>query len=280
MSCPAFHRVVALVALVAMFSCHAGRALAQTPEEFFRANCFSCHTIGGGRLAGPDLRGVGERREREWLVEFILNPQAMISSGDPYAQQILDEARGVVMPTVPGISRGRAEAMLDMIAEEGALETSQFAGTQISDRPFTPADIVAGREFFVGSQPFEAGGPACAACHTVNDLGGLSGGRLGPDLTKVYERIGSRAALAAWLQGPSTTTMRPVFSDKPLDSEEILALVAFFEKTAQEPDEDDTVPLLNFFLLGLLGAALALALFDGLWRRRFRAVRRPLVRAN
>jgi mono/diheme cytochrome c family protein len=255
-------------------------AIAQTPADFFRQNCFSCHTVGGGRLAGPDLKDVASRREREWLVEFILNPQAMISSGDPYAQQLLDEARGVVMPTVPGISRGRAEAVLDMIAEESALEESQFAGSQISDRPFTAADVVIGRELFLGSRSFEGGGPACAACHTVNDLGGLSGGRLGPDLTKVYERIGSRPALAAWLQGPATTTMRPVFSGRPLASEEILPLVAFFEKSAQEPDDDDIVPLLNFFLIGLLGAALALALFDGLWRRRFRAVRRPLVRAN
>ena len=114
----------------------------------------------------------------------------------------------------------------------------------------------------------------------MRGLGGLSGGRLGPDLTKVYERIGSRPALAAWLQGPSTTTMRPVFAGHPLDSEEILSLVAFFEDAARAADEDSTVPLLNFFLIGLVGAGLALAAFDGIWRRRFRAVRRPLVDAN
>ena len=118
------------------------------------------------------------------------------------------------------------------------------------------------------------------SCHTVQDLGGLSGGRLGPDLTKVYERIGGRPALSAWLQGPSTTTMRPVYLGHPLESEEILSLVAFFEDEAQQPGEDSVVPLLNFFLLGLAGAVLALAIFDGLWRRRFRAVRRPLVDAS
>jgi mono/diheme cytochrome c family protein len=184
------------------------------------------------------------------------------------------------MPAVPGISRGRAEALIAMILEESGLEESRFAGSQISDRPFTPDDIVAGREIFLGTRNLEAGGPACVACHTVHELGGLSGGRLGPDLTKVYERIGSRPALAAWLQGPSTTTMRPVFSGYPMDSEEILALVAFFESTAQAPDEDTAVPMLNFFLIGLFGTALALATLDGLWRRRFRAVRRPLVDAS
>lgn len=266
--------------LVALLLTLSPKAAAQTPEEFFRQNCFSCHTIGGGRLTGPDLKGVDTRREREWLVQFILNPQAMISSGDPTAQQLLDEARGVVMPAVPGISRARVDALLDIIAEHSLLPDTPFAGSQISDRPFTDADIVAGRALFLGAQPLEAGGPACAACHTVHDLGGLSGGRLGPDLTKVYERIGSRPALAAWLQGPATTTMRPVYTGKALRAEEILSLVAFFEDAAQASDEDDTVSQLNFFLIGLLGAGLALALFDGIWRRRFRAVRRPLVRAS
>lgn len=255
-------------------------AFAQTPEEFFRQNCHSCHTIGGGRLVGPDLKNVHERKEREWLVDFVLDPKAMIDSGDPYAQQLLDEARGVVMPNVPGVSRARVEALLDMIAEESELEQSQFGGSQISDRPFTPEDVAMGRSIFLGTRRLENGGPPCAACHTVFELGGLGGGHLGPDLTKVYERIGSRPALAGWLQGPATTTMRPVFTGHPLTSEEILALVAFFEHTAKSPAEASAVPRLNFFLLGLLGAAFALALFDGIWRRRFRAVRRPLVDAN
>jgi cytochrome c2 len=260
--------------------CIAAPADAQFPADFFRQNCFSCHTIGGGRLVGPDLKDVASRQTEDWLTEFILNPQAMINSGDPYAQQILGEARGVVMPTVPGISRGRAEALLKLIADESALEESQFAGSQISDRPFTAEDIVAGRKIFMGETFLQAGGPACMSCHTVHELGGLSGGRLGPDLTKVYERIGGRPALAAWLQGPSTTTMRPVYMGHPLDSEEVLALVAFFENEAQKPGEDSAVPMLNFLLMGLAGAALALAIFDGLWRRRFRAVRRPLVDAS
>ncbi len=255
-------------------------ARAESPEDFFRQNCASCHTIGGGRLVGPDLKNVGQRQEGEWLVGFILNPQARINSGDPYAQQLLDEARGVVMPTVPGISRARAEALLTMIAEQSAMERSEFAGSKISDRPFTEDDVRMGREIFIGRNRLAAGGPACASCHTVNGLGGLSGGRLGPDLTKVYERIGSRPALAAWLQGPATTTMRPVFAGHPLSDDEILSLVAFFENAARAADDDSTVPLLNFFLMGLLGTALALAILDGIWRRRFRAVRRPLVDAS
>lgn len=252
-------------------------AHAQEASTFYQQNCMSCHTIGGGRLVGPDLKNVTQRKDREWLVGFILNPQGMIGRGDPYAQKLLDEARGVVMPTVAGISRDRATTLLDLIEAESKLEKSKFAGTQFSDRPFTPQDVATGRDLFVGIQSLANRGPACVSCHTVRGIGGLGGGRLGPDLTKVYERIGGRKPLAAWLVGPATTTMRPVFVAHPLTPEEILPFVAYFEQAAQQSGEDEGVMPLNFFLIGLGGAALGLAAFDAVWRRRFRGVRRTLV---
>jgi mono/diheme cytochrome c family protein len=252
-------------------------ANAQEAAAFFKQNCFSCHTIGGGRLVGPDLKDVTQRKDRDWLARFILNPQNLISRGDAYALQILEESRGVVMPTVLGISRDRADALLNMIEAESQLEKSQFEGVQVSDRPFTSEDVTVGLEYFMGTRPFKNGGPACVSCHTVLGIGGLGGGRLGPDLSKVYERIGGRKPLVAWLFGPATTTMKPIYSENSLEPEEILPLVAHFEYAAQQAGEDNSVAPLNFLLLGLGGAALALVAFDGLWTRRFRAVRRPLV---
>ena len=63
---------------------------AQETADYFRQNCASCHTIGGGRLTGPDLKNVWERQDEEWLRSFILNPQAKLDSGDAYALQLLD----------------------------------------------------------------------------------------------------------------------------------------------------------------------------------------------
>src|SRR5512134_1306889 len=78
---------------------------AQEAAEFFRRNCASCHTIGGGRLTGPDLKGVLERRERDKLVSFIVDPKAAVDSGDPYVRRIVEEARGVIMQPIPGVDR-------------------------------------------------------------------------------------------------------------------------------------------------------------------------------
>jgi len=85
---------------------------AQDVADFFRQNCTSCHTIGGGRLTGPDLKGVLTRKDREWLVRFVQNPQAMMDQGDPYALQLRQAARDVVMPTINGMNRARAESLL------------------------------------------------------------------------------------------------------------------------------------------------------------------------
>ena len=262
--------VLAVAAMAAIGS-------AQEAADFFRQNCISCHTVGGGRLTGPDLKDVTERKEREWLVEFLQSPQAMIDKGDPYALKLQQESRGVVMPASAGMSRDRARALLDLLDAESKLPKSQFAGMQMSDRPFTSHDIAQGREIFLGEHKLANAGTACIACHTVKGNGALGGGRLGPDLTRVYERLQGRKNMAAWLFAPATPTMAAVFKRHGLEPEEILSLVAFFEDSAQRGGQDDSAAPLNFLLLGIGGAALSLLLMDAAWKRRFRNVRRNLV---
>ena len=251
--------------------------VAQEAADFFRQNCTSCHTIGGGRLTGPDLKGVLTRKDREWLTRFVQNPQAMMDQGDPYALQLRQAARDVVMPTINGMNRARAESLLALIEAESKLEKSQFAGMQISDRPFTAADIDQGRQIFIGIQHLANAGPPCISCHTARDLGGLSGGRLGPDLTLVFERLQGRKNLAAWLTAPATPTMAPVFKRHALKPEEILPLIAFLEDEAHKGGSDASSAPLTFLLIGLGGAALGLVLCGQAWKDRFRSVRKVLV---
>lgn len=273
-----FIRIIQGIVTVALAWCAVtSSAQAQEAADFFRQNCVSCHTIGGGRLTGPDLKGVAERQDREWLIRFMMNPQAMISQGDPTALKLQEEARGVVMPTINGMTRDRAASMLDLIDAESKLEASQFAGTAISDKPFTPEEISEGRRIFLGDQHLASGGPSCISCHTAKNLGGLSGGRLGPDLSRVFERLQGRQNLAAWLSAPATATMAPIFKKHPMKQEEVLSLVAFLEDQASKGGEDMSTGGLTFLLIGLGGSGLALVVFDLAWRRRFRSVRKELV---
>ncbi len=254
-----------------------GNAYAQETVPYFRQNCASCHTIGGGRLTGPDLKDVTKKKDRAWLQSWILNPQAKINAGDSYALKLLEEARGVVMPTPPGITPERASSLLDLIETESALATSQFGGAQISNAPFTPADVARGAAIFHGELRLPNGGPPCMSCHSAAGVGGLGGGQLGPDLMRVYERLGGRAGLSAWLAAPGTVTMRAVFENHPLQPAEITGLVAYFEKQSQVGMQRAGSSQLNFMLFGLGGAVFGLVLLDALWSGRLRGVRRPLT---
>lgn len=237
----------------------------------------NCHTIGGGRLTGPDLKHVEQRKDREWLVQFMLNPRAVLDSGDPYAAKLLEESRNVPMPTLPGMTRERSEKLLDLIETESKLEESQFKGLQISNKPFTAADRQAGRALFQGVQRLQAGGTACIACHSVHGQSALGGGRLGPDLTRVYERLKGRQSLSAWLMAPATETMQPAFKNHPLNADEIHSLVAYFEELAPHSEADGSAGRAAFLLLGLGAACGFVFALDAAWKRRFRNVRRSLV---
>jgi mono/diheme cytochrome c family protein len=209
-----------------------------------------------------------------------MNPRSVIDSGDPYAKKLFEESRNVPMPTPPGITNERAEKLLDLIEAESLLEESQFKGLQISTAPFTDADRVRGQDIFLGPHPLEAGGTACVSCHGMYDTPALGGGRLGPDLTNVYERLKGRAALSAWLMAPGTETMQPIFRNHPLSADEIHALVAYFESTAAERPANSSTDQVAFLLSGLVGAVLGVFFLDALWKRRFQSVRRLLVEAN
>lgn len=271
-----------LVLLAALSAGATNIASAQdAPSEetiaFFEQNCMSCHTIGGGRLTGPDLKGATERADADWLASFIIDPKRVIDSGDAYAAELLREARGVVMTKVPGIDKTLASKLVRLIETESAKEESRFAGVQISDRPLTDADIERGERLFRGAEALEAGGPSCIACHTVSGLGGLGGGRLGPDLTSAYARLEGRTALAAWLSSPPSLAMQPLFRGRALDGEEVLALVAYLKDAAESGAGEAPAQTLEFLLSGFAGAIFLLLLFDFLWRKRYRATRRPLT---
>jgi len=118
---------------------------------------------------------------------------------------------------------------------------------------------------FIGALPLKNGGPACISCHTVRGIGELGGGTLAPDLTTVFERYSGRRTLSTWLSAPLTPTMQANFSNKPVDAEEVLALVAFFQETLQRTPEDVSTLRLTFVLSMCGIARFIFASFHVVW---------------
>ena len=59
-------------------------------EAFAAKGCTACHKIGGGKLVGPDLKGVTARREQKWIEKMILRPDVMIKE-DEVAKKLFVE---------------------------------------------------------------------------------------------------------------------------------------------------------------------------------------------
>jgi len=83
---------------------------------FIQTGCMGCHSIGKGRLSGPDLINVTDRRDTDWLKRWMKDPTAMMET-DETAKELLKEAKGVKMPNMK-LNDAQIDALLHYIASE------------------------------------------------------------------------------------------------------------------------------------------------------------------
>jgi cytochrome c2 len=261
------HPTIPLAALAATLLLSA-TAAAQDIPAFYENNCAPCHTIGEGAQAGPDLNNVTARRSRDWLIRFMLDPEAFAS--DPEVLRMIDASEGLTMPATEGLTREIAEKLLDLIEARSKPEP----GTEpTAELLFTPADIERGRALFTGAERLSSRGAACIACHDAA-VPAPGGGLFGPDLRAVHSRLGGRRGVTAWLAGTPTPVMRALYRTAPLSAEETTALAAFLEQPGGAPDSSRVMPLLTLGLGGALAFLIAAGLIGA---GRFTSLRRPLV---
>jgi mono/diheme cytochrome c family protein len=186
-------------------------ASAEAGKALFQAKCSSCHTVGAGKLVGPDLKGVTALRDHAWLVKFISSPDKVLAGGDPVAGKLLKEYGGVAMPNL-GLSTSQVDALLAYLVGS----TSQkVPALPVVSTVVTAGDPERGAKLFTGIIPFKLGGAPCVACHTVSGVAPLGGGSLGPDLTGIYGRLGP-AGLPTIMASLPFPTMQPIFQKRPL----------------------------------------------------------------
>jgi mono/diheme cytochrome c family protein len=249
--------ILGLIVVLASLSRAEGAPLIQSAQDgqaIFQTKCASCHTIGGGKLVGPDLEGVTTRRDLTWLHDFILAPDKLLAAKDPIAVQLLAEYNNVAMPNM-GLKEADVQAVLAYLENpDGAGAAPQPAA------PLPGGSAPAGQKLFNGETPLANGGTACIACHTVGRNGAYGGGSLGPDLTYVVSRLGE-PGLSSALANIVYPTMQGPFLNRPLTPQEQSDLVAYLKWA------DTGTPLPNwrqqerFFATGLAGA---LVLFAGM----------------
>lgn len=261
-------------ALLAMlWAAQCGSVWAQTSgEQDFKTNCAACHTIGGGRLVGPDLAGVHDRRSQQWLETFMKSPQAMISSGDADAVALFEQYNKLVMPDPP-FTAAQVSDVLAYLKSGGAQATTDAsaatpAASPAPAEPASPAQITTGQELFEGRQRFENRGPACNSCHEVKNDAVIGGGILARDLTQVFSRMGGPGVTAILGQAPFPV-MQAAYKDHVLTEGEVTSLVAFLQDAdANHAFQQPRDYGMGLFVSGLAGAGILFGLFATIWRKR------------
>jgi len=242
-----------------------GQAGTVATAELFQQKCGVCHTVGQGKLVGPDLSGVQSRRSEEWLLKFIRSSQAMIKSGDPDAVALFEEFNGTIMPD-PMISDGEIKSILQYIAGNPGGSGAAVYESILADAG--PEEAGRGRRFFNGKLAFANGGPSCIACH--NGLSGtfFSENSYAKDLGASFATLGEQGVKAV-LENPPFPVMAEAFRGRPLLPEETRALLAFLKGADPvRAARAAGAPGSGFLLYGLLGATALIVLFSGLWHSR------------
>jgi putative heme-binding domain-containing protein len=109
-----------------------------------KANCGKCHTVKGeGGKVGPQLSFVGTSRTKAFLLESILKPKAVITSG--YSSILILTKKGKF---ITGVKRNEDDSSIDLMDKEGNVlhvpknEIKKYKTQKISIMPGNFKDIL------------------------------------------------------------------------------------------------------------------------------------------
>ena len=80
-----------------------------------KATCSKCHTVKGqGGDVGPNLSHIGTSRSREFLLESLLKPEAVITSGYSSVMILTKDKKFIT-----GIKKNESEGGIDLVNKDG-----------------------------------------------------------------------------------------------------------------------------------------------------------------
>ena len=243
-------------------------AYADEGQDLFNKTCVACHTIGKGRLVGPDLINITEQRSQEWLVSFIKSSQTMIKSGDADAVALFEEYNKMPMPD-NDFTDAQTLAVIDYIKKTSSgTETSAQTATapdMLSDA--TAENVSSGALLFSGDKRLTNGGGACNACHNVDDANTFSNGTLAKDLTATWSTMGS-SGVAAIIKSPPFPLMTAAYHNHPVTEEETLDLTAYLKSVSENSSSQTAESYDMAMIIFGISAFLAIMLFFMIFYRQ------------
>jgi len=106
-------------------------------KQIFKTNCAACHKL-EGKLIGPELLKITEKREASWLKAWIKDNNALVASGDKLAKEVQDSNPAAMTP-FPQLSDEDIENVLKYLAvgdvQPAAVATSTVGSEEIFNKP-------------------------------------------------------------------------------------------------------------------------------------------------
>ena len=96
-------------------------------ETLFKNNCAACHNTSDEVLVGPGLKGISERRPIEWIVKWVHNPQAVIASGDKYANDLYNKFNKAAMTPYPNFTDAQIKSIVAYVDASNAAPAAPAA---------------------------------------------------------------------------------------------------------------------------------------------------------
>ena len=108
------HSMIALVVTLFAVSINAS-AQDLDGEALFKSQCAACHHPLKD-VTGPALQGISDRApNKDWLYSWIKNSQALVASGDQYANEIFTKWRKIPMTSFSNLSNAEIDAIVDYV---------------------------------------------------------------------------------------------------------------------------------------------------------------------
>jgi mono/diheme cytochrome c family protein len=172
-----------------------------------RYKCYACHQFNGvGGTLAPDLSYEGSRAQRQWLINFLKNPQTI---------------RPTLILRMPQFNMTGQEAAtladyLGMVMQSPAVSSSA-----VDTKKFTSGKVALGKQLYEVKYQ-------CQSCHTI----GSGGGYVGPNLNNAGNWL-TPAWMEAWLRNPQAILPGTIEPRRSYPEEEIEALTAYLSTLHQ-----------------------------------------------
>ncbi len=260
---------------------------AQDGEQLFQ-QCKACHTIGQGKLLGPDLLNISKKRDATWLKNFIKSSQTLIKIGDAQAVEIYEEYNKLLMVDY-NLPDSDINAIIKYIDSFNTADSKGESTTSSADSLAavknaeylasidTDENTSKGKALFQGKRKFKNGGASCVSCHHVNSKEIVQGGLLAKDLTHCFSTIGGLAGIKGIIDFPPYPAMKDAYENANLTDEENIQIQVFLMH-ADENNNASESSVSDLIKQGIIGVIILLVLIFVIWfKRKKRSVNYEII---